>query len=422
MKSVVLLALLARHATAQLAAQRFDYNALPEKTDTSSGERGPQVGYNRCSPETEGLNSLCQTALINSIDDFCLWAPPNPGRTVGDIEGEMVAWCTRPGRGARTIPDGALTGVQFLRAKNYVQVVGKMDQTKLNMIAGDSGGEMDPHGADQRGNPIGGLLFSNAWGRSSSGAAFQQVINWHNFMGSDTFCLKACNPSWDYDYRMCEHIYDRSGCAVNAPAAYRDGVFESCLSDDQLAPGIYVGLNGQTSTWTQGPEGTPLGDLPYVPFTPASSQCTAYQSAALYNGQPVSDGVSGPISTGLAGSLSASASSGSTDASMSVSSSSASSTAESSVASSALSTFSSAPVSSALPSSSSFSSVASSSSVVSMSPQTTSLPPAPVVTEIVTSDASAEPASETAQPTSSAGRLAFVTSLSVILLVVASVG
>lgn len=30
-----------------------------------------------------------------------LWAPPEPDSVVGDTEGEMVAWCTRPGRVSR---------------------------------------------------------------------------------------------------------------------------------------------------------------------------------------------------------------------------------------------------------------------------------------------------------------------------------
>lgn len=71
-----------------------------------------------------------------------------PGKTVGEIEGEMIAWCTQPGHGTRIFPDGTITGVQFTKSPDYVQVVGFMKQTDMNMIAGDSGGEMDPHGAD----------------------------------------------------------------------------------------------------------------------------------------------------------------------------------------------------------------------------------------------------------------------------------
>jgi hypothetical protein len=60
----------------------------------------------------------------------------------------MIAWCTKPGHGTRLIPAGALTGVQFTKTPDYVQVVGFFDQTQVNMVAGDYGGEMDPHGAD----------------------------------------------------------------------------------------------------------------------------------------------------------------------------------------------------------------------------------------------------------------------------------
>jgi len=80
--------------------------------------------------------------------DFCLWAPSEPGKTVGEIEGEMIAWCSKPGHGTRLIPEGTLTGLQFLKTPDYIQLVGFMDQTKIDMVAGDFGGEMDPHGAD----------------------------------------------------------------------------------------------------------------------------------------------------------------------------------------------------------------------------------------------------------------------------------
>jgi len=83
-----------------------------------------------------------------SCADFCLWAPSKPGEEVGAIEGEMIAWCTKPGHGTRLIPEGALTGVQYMKTPDYVQVVGFIDQTKINMLKGDYGGEMDPHGAD----------------------------------------------------------------------------------------------------------------------------------------------------------------------------------------------------------------------------------------------------------------------------------
>ncbi|GAA5884632.1 hypothetical protein JCM16303_003691 [Sporobolomyces ruberrimus] len=274
-----------------LASKRFQYNDLPYQADTSTGVRGGQYGYNRCNATTETQDSRCQTAIINSIDDFCLWAPPEPGAVVGDVEGEMVAWCTKEGHGTRLIPEGALQGVQFMRTPHYVQVIGVIDQTKINIDASDYGGEMDPHGADQRGNPLGGLVFSDAFGSNSStngtsgsGTAYQQVIQWHNFMGGGQFCLKACDPSYELGYAMCEHIFDRIGCKYNAPADYNalPSSFTSCQGDDQLYPGIYV-ENGATKTYTQPPESLGvISTIPYEPFTPSSSSCSTYQSSELY--------------------------------------------------------------------------------------------------------------------------------------------
>lgn len=107
----------------------------------------------------------------------------------------MVAWCTKPGHGTRLIPDGLLTGLQFLKTPDYIQVVGFMsDQTLINLALGDYGGEMDPHGADlvglffhpantfqlpfiQRGNPMGGIMYSTNFTGS-----YTQVIEWTKFV------------------------------------------------------------------------------------------------------------------------------------------------------------------------------------------------------------------------------------------------
>ena len=35
-----------------------------------------------------------------------------------------------------------------MRTSAYVQVIGFIDQTKINIQDGDYGGELDPHGAD----------------------------------------------------------------------------------------------------------------------------------------------------------------------------------------------------------------------------------------------------------------------------------
>jgi hypothetical protein len=124
-----------------------------------------------------------------------LWAPPSPNSTIGDTEQEEVAWCTKPGHGTRLIPNGALQGVQYLVTSEYIQIAGFIDQTQVNMNADDYGGELDPHGADlvsllillirleltfnQRGNPLGGLMYSNAFpSNGGNNNSYQQVIDW----------------------------------------------------------------------------------------------------------------------------------------------------------------------------------------------------------------------------------------------------
>ncbi|KDQ24799.1 carbohydrate-binding module family 13 protein [Pleurotus ostreatus PC15] len=212
-------------------------NALPQTSESG------QSGTNNCGTGSS-QTSQCQTAWINDVDDFCLWAPPNPGSTIGDTEREEVAWCTKSGRGARTMPAGTLTGVHFVKTPDYVQVTGVGDFTKINIRRGDQGGELDPHGADGNGNPIGGLVFGNTFG------AARQYHEWTSFISDTEFCFRACiGPN---AARNCQHIYDVMGCFWNMPANYDAGTFESCDADDDLPMGVYG-----TSTWFQGVNPTP---------------------------------------------------------------------------------------------------------------------------------------------------------------------
>jgi hypothetical protein len=212
----------------------------------------------------------------------------------------MVAWCTKPGRGTRLIPEYALQGVQFIKTPNYVQVAGYIRQDLINIASADYGGEMDPHGADLRGNPMGGLIYSEAFGNGG----WTQVIEWHkcvgflqvkifrldiidhSFMGGNAFCLKACDPNKPDDEKYCEHRLDRIGCAYNAPNNAKNGTFESCEGENQDFPGAYT-LNGQVMTYSQPPES--LGAITSMPYTariPASSNCVTYTSSAIYTGLP----------------------------------------------------------------------------------------------------------------------------------------
>ncbi|PPQ86837.1 hypothetical protein CVT25_012557 [Psilocybe cyanescens] len=267
-------------------AQKGPYqypDGIPYKVDTDLNLiRGTQIGYNICNSTTENQESLCQTSFLNSLDDFCLWAPAEPGHEVGDIEGSMIAWCTKPGHGTRLIPDGAITGVQYTKTPDYVQVVGFIDQTKINILEGDYGGEMDPHGADLRGNPMGGIMFSNQFT-----GQYIQGIEWHNFIGSNAFCLKVCDPRGADAPNYCEHIFDRIGCKYNAPNEARDKVFESCDGESQDFPGVFTGADGVTSTYTQPPESLgPITTVTYEPRIPKSSNCVVFESKSIFTGLP----------------------------------------------------------------------------------------------------------------------------------------
>ncbi|KAF5331745.1 hypothetical protein D9758_017188 [Tetrapyrgos nigripes] len=245
-------------------------NGLP-----NTSENG-QFGTNSCGT-SNSQSSNCQTAWINSADDFCLWAPPSVG-AIGDTEREEVAWCTRSGRGTRTIPNGTLKGVHFVKTPDYVQVTGVGDFTKINIPSGDAGGELDPHGADGNGNPIGGLVFGNTFGNSL------QYHEWTSFISETEFCFRACvGPN---AARNCQHIYDVMGCFWNMPANYDAGVFENCDADDDEPMGVYG-----TSTWFQGVKPTPSAHspakssncvaLPTVSVTPANARRDTFAKRRL---------------------------------------------------------------------------------------------------------------------------------------------
>lgn len=78
------------------------------------------------------------------MQDFCLWAPPTAGPEIGASEEYEVTWCTASGHGARVMPEGTISSAHFLETEHYVQVTGTGDFTKINVKAGDEGGELDP--------------------------------------------------------------------------------------------------------------------------------------------------------------------------------------------------------------------------------------------------------------------------------------
>ncbi|KAH7923090.1 hypothetical protein BV22DRAFT_609952 [Leucogyrophana mollusca] len=242
------------------AAAQYTATYLPSNAPAQS-EQG-QAGTNQCGT---GYNqtSECQNAYINSVQDFCVWSPPEPGANslIGNTEGIEVAWCMKSGYGTRLIPDGTIKGAHLVITPDYIQVTGVGNLTNLNIPAGDAGGELDPHGATGEGNPIGGLVFSSAFGQ------LEQIHEWTNFVSDSEFCFRACRPSANAA-TMCQHIYDVMGCDWNMPGNYDEGVFENCLGDSAEPMGVYG-----TSTFYQGEPSTPAAHP-----IPSSSSCTTYSS------------------------------------------------------------------------------------------------------------------------------------------------
>jgi len=191
----------------------------------------------------------------------------------------MIAWCTQH-HGTRLIPAGAITGLQYLKTNDYIQIAGFINQTYINLNKDDYGGEMDPHGADLRGNPLGGVVFSDVF--SGTPGVYRQVPDWTNFMGGNAFCFKACNPAGTNPRGYCQNVYDRIGCAYNVPNAAKQGVFESCDASDALLPGVYTS-GAVTMTYTQPAES--LGVITSMPYTadlPKSSNCVQLTSSVLF--------------------------------------------------------------------------------------------------------------------------------------------
>ncbi|GAA5980350.1 hypothetical protein JCM11641_001775 [Rhodosporidiobolus odoratus] len=258
MKAVLALAALSA-LPAAFAGATVDPNNLPHTSESG------QYGYNDCTKYGDSSTANCQTLRVESLDDFCLYAPPQKA-TIGDSERYEVAYCTRSGHGTRLFPKGTITGAHYLKTPDYIQITGTLDGTKINIPKGDEGGELDPHGADGNGNPIGAVVLSSALTGSLT-----QVKEWTQFISDNEFCLRICNNGPNA-YRWCNHIYDVMGCYWNEPGNYNKGSFDTCAADDVAYPmGEYpVVKNGKTSisTWHQGVNPTPSAQAPAK-----SSQC-----------------------------------------------------------------------------------------------------------------------------------------------------
>ena len=177
--------------------------------------KGPKLG----TPVNQ--TSVARLASINSIDDWCTFGPydlANP-QPMGNIEDRTVAWCTKARNNARVIPDGTLTAVHFVKTPLYVQIMALGDFTKIGMVPGDMGGELDPHGATNMGNPVGGNVTSNV----VDGKTDVFYEEWMNYLSANQVCFRVCiaASSQVTSAAECQHTLDEMGCNFVMPGEMR---------------------------------------------------------------------------------------------------------------------------------------------------------------------------------------------------------
>jgi len=236
--------------------------------------------------------SVSRLISLNSVDDFCLWGPPEPGpdSLIGNVEPIVVAYCTKPRNNARLIPDGTIQAAHYIKTPLYVQISGFWDGTKVNIPYGDSGGELDPWGAENLGNPVGGNATSNVEGRDV------WYMQWMSFISFDQYCLRICTAenATNTAELQCEHELDIMGCQfVMAIGDYysSNNTFTSCDGAAAAPPGLYPLANGSTSTFRQRYTGsyTQGGSVGYFTvgqtvtpsapaWIPATSNCFTYST------------------------------------------------------------------------------------------------------------------------------------------------
>lgn len=238
--------------------------------------------------------SMARLLTLNGIDDFCLFGPPEPlaeagqANLIGNVEPIVVAYCLQQRNNARLIPDGTIYSAHFIKTPLYVQIQGYFDGTKINIPYGDDGGELDPHGAENLGNPVGGNVTSNVSGQD----VFYE--EWMSFMSYNQFCLRICTAETSSVSAalQCEHELDIMGCQFVMPGDYTNNSFTSCEGDAAAPPGLYPLPGGGTSTFRQlytgtyvdgagAPQTYTVGNsiTPAAPFsTPATSNCQTFTS------------------------------------------------------------------------------------------------------------------------------------------------
>ncbi|KAJ6502062.1 hypothetical protein C8R45DRAFT_1190295 [Mycena sanguinolenta] len=128
---------------------------------------GPSEYTTRCSSRTSTLHTYSLAAssffvrvyvypsfeILGLDDPRCPTSPSLCSHNISDSEGEEVEWYSKKGHGTR---NGAIT-----LPRSYIQIAAYLH------IGGTDGGELDSGGQDGEGNPMGGLVCTNAFKASN---------------------------------------------------------------------------------------------------------------------------------------------------------------------------------------------------------------------------------------------------------------
>lgn len=66
-----------------------------------------------------------------------------------------------------------------MKTSAYIQITGHISNSGLGLQSNDSGGELDPHGADLAGNPLGGLVYSTGLPSAKNNNTELQAVEWN---------------------------------------------------------------------------------------------------------------------------------------------------------------------------------------------------------------------------------------------------
>ena len=174
-----------------LSTLHFPYTALPEEVYPLPSSFVVPSLATTFAIQPPGSSSNCQTLIVNGPNNFHIWCSPTPNGSIGDKEAKVIAYCTQNTHGACPIPFGAITGLPV-----HPPLMSKLLDSSITLTLScpstDSGGELDPHGADLQGDPLGGVVYSNATSDSTDGS----LVHLNVFVGRLwAFLLKNCDNS-----------------------------------------------------------------------------------------------------------------------------------------------------------------------------------------------------------------------------------